>query len=572
MDLEMQSKLPGLCHRTKATKIVKLTCLAEERCRSMKSFQASALHSSGTDLHRAEALYRRFLAVQPRHAHALHQLGALLTQLYGKEKDAEALRLVSSAVQLQPASAKFRNSLGVVHRTAGRWREAADAFERANEKDPLNVAVMMNLARALREEGRQQRAAEVYGAVTKLQPDHPSAHYRRGAILRSIRHNEAALAAFRQHLRLHPEHQAAKFWVAAITGDVEAMAAAPADMVAGLFDQYADHFDDHLVNKLQYRTPEALRDQLLAVYNSTAVEGSTVPLWKRCIDLGCGTGLMGPLLLPYCTALEGVDLSSGMIDQAAKRGCYNRLAVAELVAFLDAEAVSLSSSTTIANSAVPYDLLVAADVFVYIGDLAPVMRAAAAAAAPGAVLAFSTEALELSPKGKVHRGLEAAAAAAAAAAAEAQNPAAAASSPAAGGGGSCPGMKLQVTGRYAHSREYLERTGGGYGWEFVSVSQSVIRYNAVFDVCCPGRLPRAASGQGCYGLFDRLQLPIDDFPESLHGGGRLGPYMECPAVALVCRRRQPSGNSNRRRRRRRRRGCTLALWKYVHEGDVRGEK
>ncbi|GIM02756.1 hypothetical protein Vretimale_7601 [Volvox reticuliferus] len=349
--------------------------------------EASALHSSGADLHHAEVLYRRILAVQPRHANALHQLGALLTQLYGKEKDSEALRLVNAAVQLVPSCAKFRNSLGVIHQTGGRWREAADAFERANEKDPMNVSVMMNLARALRETGRQQRAAEVYGAVTKLQPDHPSASYRRGAILRTIRRNEEALVAFRQHLRVQPNHQASKFWIAAITGDVEAMSAAPPDMVAGLFDQYADHFDDHLVNKLQYRTPEALRDQLLsacqdrtaspsgscsgsgiaaaAATAATAGTRSGTPRWRRCVDLGCGTGLMGPLLVPYCDALEGVDLSAGMVDQAAKRGCYNRLAVAELVSFLEAEAAHDKA----ADVGTPYDLLVAADVFVYIGDL-----------------------------------------------------------------------------------------------------------------------------------------------------------------------------------------------------------
>ena len=48
---------------------------------------------------------------------------------------------MSSAVQLQPRAAKYRNSLGVIHQEAGRWAEAADAFERANEKDPMNAAV-----------------------------------------------------------------------------------------------------------------------------------------------------------------------------------------------------------------------------------------------------------------------------------------------------------------------------------------------------------------------------------------------------------------------------------------------
>ncbi|PNW83340.1 hypothetical protein CHLRE_05g247300v5 [Chlamydomonas reinhardtii] len=515
--------------------------------------EASALHASGADLARAEQLYRAVLAAQPRHVDALHQLGALLTQRYGKKQLDEALRLVSSAVQLQPRAAKYRNSLGVIHQEAGRWAEAADAFERANEKDPMNAATLMNLARALRELGRQQRAAEVYGAVTKLRPDHPTAHYRRGAILRSLRRNEEALAAFRQHLRLVPDHQASRFWIAAITGDTAGMSAAPPDMVAGLFDQYADHFDDHLVNKLQYKTPEALRDQLLAAHthlaatraasgvgtstsngssstsssssSSNSTSSSSKPAWRRCVDLGCGTGLMGPLLLPYmargAAGLEGVDLSAGMVKEAARRGCYGRLEVGELVGYLEAEAAALTTDTmtttakvensepvsasatssmvsadTVAGQhvdrSVPYDLLVAADVFVYIGDLAPVLRAAAAAAVAGAVLAFSTEALELEPGGKTNCSSLAAGAAAGKAAEagrkESNKEAEAGSKEAEEvkeaekqGGGQAQaqgqGLRLQVTGRYAHTEEYLRRVGGEAGWRLVSISQSIIRYN-----------------------------------------------------------------------------------------------
>ena len=43
-----------------------------------------------------------------------------------------------------------------------------------------------------------------------------------------------------------------------MSGDAAAMQAMPADLVAGLFDQYAENFDEHLVKALQYRTPELL--------------------------------------------------------------------------------------------------------------------------------------------------------------------------------------------------------------------------------------------------------------------------------------------------------------------------
>ncbi len=46
--------------------------------------------------------------------------------------------------------------------------------------------------------------------------------------------------------------------------------------------------------------------------------------WQRGVDLGCGTGLMGLLLRPLVGYLEGVDLSSGMVDKAHGKGCYDR--------------------------------------------------------------------------------------------------------------------------------------------------------------------------------------------------------------------------------------------------------
>jgi predicted TPR repeat methyltransferase len=62
----------------------------------------------------------------------------------------------------------------------------------------------------------------------------------------------------RRHLEIDPGHTAARFWLAACTGNAADAAACPPDMVAGLFDQYAEKFDSHLVEVLSYRTPQLL--------------------------------------------------------------------------------------------------------------------------------------------------------------------------------------------------------------------------------------------------------------------------------------------------------------------------
>lgn len=266
-------------------------------------------------------------------------------------------------------------------------------------------------------------------------------------------------AASREHLRLQPDDSHASFWLAVMEGN--SAAACPEALVAGLFDSYADQFDDHLVNTLGYQTPQLLMELLLQAA-AGAGSSSSGCRWQRCVDLGCGTGLMAPLLRSHVGWLEGVDLSAGMVHKARERGLYDVLDVAELVTYLQQHTVKGSAAAgtaqegrhqqASAGGGVPscgYDLLVAADVLVYIGDLQPLMQAAAAAAQPGAVLCFSTEQLQEDADGPVGSS----------AAAEQQ------------------GYAVQLTGRYVHSQRYLREVAAATGWQVVAMSTATLRKN-----------------------------------------------------------------------------------------------
>jgi predicted TPR repeat methyltransferase len=143
---------------------------------------------------------------------------------------------------------------------------------------------------------------------------------------------------------------------------------APRAYVEALFDNFAERFDRQLVEMLDYRAPALLAD-LVAQRRSH---------FERILDLGCGTGLAAPALQRFGAALTGVDLSSAMLAKAAERGGYDHLVQAEAVEFLESHAGG-------------FDLIVAADVLIYFGDMAPLFAAAADALAPGGLLAFSTE-------------------------------------------------------------------------------------------------------------------------------------------------------------------------------------
>lgn len=144
--------------------------------------------------------------------------------------------------------------------------------------------------------------------------------------------------------------------------------------VEALFDQYAPQFEQSLLGKLGYRVPEIL-DRM--VEEEMARLG--VALFDKALDLGCGTGLMGEKLRAKVGFLEGIDISAAMIAETARKGIYDSLQKAELVAALNARRADA-------------DLMTAADVLIYCGALPPVLAALVPALKGGGLVAFSLEA------------------------------------------------------------------------------------------------------------------------------------------------------------------------------------
>ena len=140
-----------------------------------------------------------------------------------------------------------------------------------------------------------------------------------------------------------------------------------AQCVQDLFDGYADIFDHCLVDRLEYKVPSLLRKQIQP------------HRFSRCLDLGCGTGLCGVAFRNCCDYLEGVDISNRMIEKARLRGIYDTLVHDDVVAYL---------RTQPDNS---FDLLICADVLIYIWDVEMLFNEAIRVTTPNGIFAFSTE-------------------------------------------------------------------------------------------------------------------------------------------------------------------------------------
>lgn len=229
-------------------------------------------------------------------------------------------------------------------------------------------------ARDLQLKGDLPAAADVLEQALELAPNFTSAWFTLGEIRQQLGERVKAIAAFREALRSDPDDQHGAHLHLIRLGD-EQLSEMPKAYVQALFDQYAPRFEHTLVNDLDYCAPALIFKAVLAARGAAKKPA----LFKRAIDLGCGTGLAASAFARQVDQFVGIDLSPGMIKEARATNLYAELEVADMIDGLrgkdDASA----------------NLVVAADAFVYLSDLAPVLNEARRVLAPGGVLAFTLE-------------------------------------------------------------------------------------------------------------------------------------------------------------------------------------
>jgi len=351
-------------------------------------------------LEEAERRFEASLALLPTRASTLVNLGAVRLRL---DKPAAALRVLDQALALDAAQPDAWCQRGVALVSLNKAGDAVASFERALALDAGFRPALFHLGctlNALREHPRALTAFErllavdaqdaqawfahgqtlqaldrhidasvSYERALALNPALPQTWLNQGGIHKGAGRVDDARAAYRQALAHGAEPALVQFYLAALDGD-GVPAQAPRSYVQGLFDDYADDFDTHLVNVLRYRGHERLVEVL-----QRAAPGRR---FRRALDLGCGTGLCGLLLQPLAASVDGVDLSRRMLEQAERRGVYQRLVLADVTEHLT-------------GTEERYDLIAAADVFTYLGNLDAVIGAAHRVLEPGGVLCFSVE-------------------------------------------------------------------------------------------------------------------------------------------------------------------------------------
>jgi predicted TPR repeat methyltransferase len=225
--------------------------------------------------------------------------------------------------------------------------------------------------------GDRAAAAEILEQTLEGAPAFAAAWFALGTIREAEGDRGRAVTAFLAARDADPQDLHGATLRLARLGKGEATPALMQRHVRRVFDQHAGEFEESLLQRLAYRGPQLLREAIMRV----RLAAPAPVRFRSMLDLGCGTGLAGVAFRPDVDLLTGVDLSSAMVQEARKKAVFDRLEVGELGAFLGREAADGAR----------YDLVVAADVLVYVVDLTAVASAVRSVLAEDGLFGFTVE-------------------------------------------------------------------------------------------------------------------------------------------------------------------------------------
>jgi predicted TPR repeat methyltransferase len=338
---------------------------AQEQSREV--FFTGIGHFQAGRLAEARACFERCQALTPGRPSVLGNLGVTLFRL-GHIRD--ALPLLHEATAGEPQFGDAWAALGLAHEAQGDWAEAVAALGEALAIVPPSPALWLSLGRSQARLGRHADAVQALDRALALDATLADAWSLRGSLQRELRQFDAAARSFEQAIAHGADRELHAYYLAAVRSDARAAPPprAPRQYVQALFDDYAADFQGHLVQQLGYRGHAVLLEPL-------AARGRR---FRHVLDLGCGTGLCGSLLQPVSDAIDGVDLSAAMLEQAKSLGVYRELVQADIGEYL-------------AGATQRVDLVVAADVLIYVGDPSAVFRDVARLLEPDGLFALTVE-------------------------------------------------------------------------------------------------------------------------------------------------------------------------------------
>ena len=257
------------------------------------------------------------------------------------------------AVQSYPDSAEAANLLASVCVELGYYDEAILLLANLYKKNPEDYWLCNLLSQAFQQKKEYDKALEMGWRAVVISNGSNDQHINFGYLLYEIA-IESPMTDILQYVRKwkqeYPENQIVKHMSEAMlnAGHVSQINSA---YVREIFDAFAEDFES-VLEGLNYAAPSLMGETLKNLAQNVKLKKMKI------LDAGCGTGLCGEYLKKYAKfrGLDGVDLSEKMLEVARRKKIYTHLYQQDLNQFL-------------AKHENSYDLINAADVLTYFGEL-----------------------------------------------------------------------------------------------------------------------------------------------------------------------------------------------------------
>lgn len=374
----------------------------------------------------------------------LQMLFEQAVEFHHKNELDQACKIYTTLLDEVPESPIVLFNLGLVLYQQGYFEESEQCYRYALEIVPGENDILYNLALCLKRQERYEEVIDIYNHILENNPKDIDSLYNLGCCLKDMHRDHAAMEIFGEVLTISEDYQSAASNLAYLYhkhGETEkaqkvyqhlldinpdhlaarhmlnsllgiTTESMPKEYVANVFDDFSDCFEERLLNDLGYRVPQLLKNFYDRQFPNSGPH--------HCLDLGCGTGLTGQIFKDECKSLTGVDISPKMLDIASKKDIYSKLDVADIYDFIN-------------NSSQRFSLIVAADVFPYFGKLDTIFSNMADISTPGCILCFSVEQAHSEP------------------------------------------YILRKTGRFAHSKTYIQEKCQDTGWDIVELTCTPLR-------------------------------------------------------------------------------------------------
>jgi predicted TPR repeat methyltransferase len=348
----------------------------------------------------AADIYKKILAREPKHLDANYLLGALYAEqgqlepalkytriaasinpnspwvqnnlgnlLRLKGEHASAITAYQKALAIKPDFAEVYSNLGIAHYRLGQTNEAIQAYEQALRLQPGLTQARLNLGNLLQDSGEFASAAQCFERVLTADPHNIRALKKLGKVYLEQGEDRKAIECFEHCLAQDPQDQYGVRAKLAFLRRADTPDKLPATLIRETYETKALNWDRD-VHQAEHQFFGA--ENILRALQQLGLEEPDLQV----LDLGCGTGACGTFLRPLAAHLEGVDLSQPMLDVAAQKQLYDKLACDDIVSYLQQHPAR-------------YDLITASGVLIFFGDLTPVLQAARKALRPGGHLVFT---------------------------------------------------------------------------------------------------------------------------------------------------------------------------------------